>query len=104
MPACLCAVLDETYQFILNIFDLGEELLFSLPTAVFGGLVLLPLLLQVALCCFHLSLQLQLLLNQQLFGFLQVAQLLNSNKWQSKHLGHVGTQRPSYKNSPGLLK
>lgn len=67
------------HQLVLNLPGLGQELLFSLLPAVPGGLVLLLLLLQRLLGLLYLTLQLQLLLNQQLFGFLQLAHFLKVN-------------------------
>lgn len=57
------------YQLILDLLGLGEELLLSLLPAVLGGLVLFLLLLEGTLSPLHLTLQLQFLLDQQLFGF-----------------------------------
>lgn len=68
--------MEISYQLILDGFCLGEVLLLSLAHTVSGGLMLLLLLFKDLLRCLHLTLQLQLLLDQQLFGFLQVAQLL----------------------------
>lgn len=71
------------YQFILDLLGLGGELLLSLVSAVPSGLVLFLLLLKGTLCCLHLTLHLQFLLDQQLFGFPQLSQLLKRNKHEA---------------------
>lgn len=73
----------RAYQLLLDPLGLCEELLLSLAPAVPGGLVLFLLILQGLLCGLHLTLQLQFLLDQQLFGFPQLYQLLNAAEHQA---------------------
>ena len=68
------------YQLIVDSIGFGEELLLPVAPAVRGGLMLFLLLLQCSLCRLHLTLQLQFLLDQQLFGFSQLNQLLEMNR------------------------
>lgn len=85
--------MEATYQLIVDFLCLVEELLLSLAPAVPGGLVVFLLLSEDSLSCLQLTLQLQLLLDQQLFGFPQLAQLLNNSSSQTRaqitHLKHV---------------
>lgn len=73
-------VAEATYQLIVDFLCLVEELLLPLAPAVPGGLVVLLLLFEGSQSCLLLGLQLQLLLDQQLLGFPQLAQLLNNNR------------------------
>lgn len=76
--------MEATYQLIMDFLCLVVELLLSPAPAVPGGLVVFLLLFEGSLSCFQLTLQLQLLLDQQPFGFPQLAQLLNNSSSQTR--------------------